>query len=69
MVTAPCSTFISSVLRRLPHTQKKLPLKKDESIWSWLVKSDDRNETIWHISLGGDSGGAGKGEGCVLLSL
>lgn len=69
MVIALCSTFISSVLRRLPRTQKKLPLKKGESIWSWLVKSDDRSETIWHISLGGDCGGAGQGEGCVLLSL
>lgn len=66
MVVALCSALISSVLRRLPRIQKKLPLKKRESIWSWLVKSDEMSETIWNISLGGDCGGAGQREGCVL---
>ena len=66
MVVALCSALISLVLRRLPCIQKKLPLKKDDSIWSWLVKSDETSETVWNISPGGDCGGAGQGEGCVL---
>lgn len=66
MDIALCSALISSVLRKLPCIQTKLPLKKEESIWSWLVKSDETSETIWNTFPGGDCGGAGQWMVCVL---
>jgi len=67
MVIALRSDLISSVLRRLTCIQKQLLLKRDESIWSWLVKSET-SENISNISLGEDCGGAGQEEGSVLLT-